>query len=197
MDVDVSDVEEDSKRVVRFSSTSGESPEYFPEFTSLPPEPIANAPVITSVLLPIQPIPPHESLFEASRSDIRERSSLILPRSPPSNQNSLLQFFLKFHQEKVISAHYFRSDDYHDLFKRWLPTMAYQSNCLQYAMIAFSALIYSMKVERAAREVAFYHYALALRELRPLLNEHDLEGECYPVIAAVLQLLSIDVRFIW
>src|SRR6266496_1595355 len=121
----------------------------------------------------------------------------VLPRSPPSNGNPLVQFFLKFHKEKVISAHYFRNDDYYDLFKSWLPAMAYQSNCLRYSMVAFSALIYSMKVDRAAREVAFYHYAVALQELRSLLNEHDLEGECYPVLATVLQLLSIDVRFLF
>ena len=115
---------------------------------------------------------------------------MLIPRSPKSNQNQPVQFFLKYHQETINSAHYFRYYDYQKLHTIWLPAMANNCECLRHAMVAFSALIYSIKANPCAREVAFYYYAVALQELRALL---DTNLEYNLVIASALQLSSIDV----
>lgn len=71
--------------------------------------------------------------------------------------------------------------------------MAASTICMQYAIVAFSALVYSIKVDRNARDVAFSYYTMALRELRLVLNKSLAREECGVVIATVLQLSSFDV----
>ena len=51
---------------------------------------------------------------------------------------------------------------------------------LQHAMVAFSALIYSIKVNHRAREIAFLYYSVALRELRLLLDKPIMDmTDCF------------------
>ena len=70
--------------------------------------------------------------------------------------------------------------------------MAEDSLALQYAMVAFAALVYSVKVHRPAEQVAFQYYTLAIKELQILLNDLVREkGEM--AIATALQLASFDV----
>jgi len=72
--------------------------------------------------------------------------------------------------------------------------MAQQYAALQHALIAFSALIYSFKVDRSARHYAFFHYSRALKELQNLLNAFSFQMEEYHVIVATaLQLSCLDV----
>jgi hypothetical protein len=116
-----------------------------------------------------------------------------IPRPPTSNRSQPVQLFLRFHQEKVSSAHYFAWFDYHQLYTNLLHAMAEDSLALQYAMVAFSALVYSAKVQRASDQVALHYYTLAIKELQPLLNEivHQ-KGEI--ALATALQLASFDVN---
>lgn len=149
-----------------------DSPEYFVELIQL-----AQSPTFT--VESFTPLP----------ADVF--SAISIPRSPKSTQNLGVQFFLKFHQETINSAHYFRYYDYQRLHTSGLLAMAGEFECLQHAMVAFSALIYSIKVTGDAREIAFYYYAVALKELQSLLN---MKIDCNLVVASALQLSSIDVH---
>lgn len=118
----------------------------------------------------------------------------IIPRSPRSNQTQSVQFFMKYHEQSILFQHYFKNYDYHAFYKSWLPAMAEQSQPLRHAMVSFSALIYSMKVNGGARYVAFYYYSVALKELRLLLSDDAMTpSECNVTIATALQLSTIDV----
>ena len=77
--------------------------------------------------------------------------------------------------------------------------MSEKCDALRHAIVAFSALIYSMKIDLAAREQAFLYYALALQQLRALLDEMErdsgdvTDGEYQVAIATALQLSVFDV----
>jgi hypothetical protein len=134
------------------------------------------------------------SIRQQSASPVTANDALCLPRSPRSNKSQLVQFFLKYHQMAISAAHYFRFYDYQQLSTKLLPGMADQSDALRHAMVAFSAFIYSMKVERAAREVAFLYYSVALRDLRSLLDKPSIGvDEYHTAVATALQLSAVDV----
>lgn len=87
--------------------------------------------------------------------------------------------------------------DYRKLCTMTLLAMAEVSDTLRHAVVAFSALIYSMKVDRAAREQAFLYYAIALKQLRSLLDKSPMTvEERHIAIATALQLSAFDVRII-
>jgi hypothetical protein len=74
-------------------------------------------------------------------------------------------------------------------------------NCLalRYAMVAYSALVYSMKVipnSHGSRVFSFGYYQMALQELRILLDEVSIGSrESFTMaLATALQLASFDVR---
>lgn len=130
-----------------------------------------------------------QSASPASAIDI-----LSIPRSPRSNKPQSVQFFLKFHQETITAAHYFRFYDYQQLSTKLLLEMAEQSDALRHAMVAFSALIYSLKINRVSREIAFFYYSVALRDLRSLLDKPSIWLDEYHIaVATALQLSSVDV----
>ena len=118
----------------------------------------------------------------------------VIPRSPRPNESQSIRFFLNYHQQEIVPAHYFKWYDFHHFCKGWLPAMSEQSHALRLAIVSFSALIYSMKVNGAARYVAFYYYSEGLKNLHVLLNEDAMTPtECNVVIAIALQLSTIDV----
>jgi Fungal specific transcription factor domain len=135
--------------------------------------------------------------FESSRfSKSPPPSPIILsiPRSPKSVQNQSTLFFQKFDRECITSAHYFAWHDYNQFYTKWLPAMAEEHIALQHARLAFSALIYSTKVDSRAKEIAFLYYAATLREFRLLLNTPLNQKESDVAVATSLQLSSFDVR---
>lgn len=72
--------------------------------------------------------------------------------------------------------------------------MAEQSNALEHAVVAFSALIYSINVHQGVRALAFLYYSKALQELRALLDKTDMDlQDCFTAVATALQLSSFDV----
>ena len=114
---------------------------------------------------------------------------------PKSVRSDSVQFFLAFHRETITEAHYFRYYDFHKLCTRTLLVMAERSDALRHAVVAFSALIYSMRIDRTAREQAFLYYAMSIQQLRLLLSEATLDEEAtHMTIATALQLSSFDVR---
>lgn len=120
--------------------------------------------------------------------------TIMIPRSPESNRHHLVDFFLKYHLEVIRPGHYFWYYDYIQLCKCWLPAMAATSLALRHALVAFSALVYSIKVVGSSGEVAFFYYALALKELRIFLDGPLSPEECNVAIATALQLSSFEVH---
>ena len=75
--------------------------------------------------------------------------------------------------------------------------MVEQSNALCDAVVAFSALVYSMKIDHSARVQAFLYYTSALQQLRVLLDQTIMNVDEYHIaIATALQLASFDVFII-
>lgn len=117
-----------------------------------------------------------------------------IPQAPRSTRNQNVKFFLNFHRETITGFHYFRYDNYQKRCTRTLLAMAERSDALRYAVVAFSALIYSMNVDRTAREQAFLYYAMSLQQLRVLLDDRPMNTEeNHTAIATALQLSAFDV----
>jgi hypothetical protein len=119
-----------------------------------------------------------------------ESAVINIPRSPKSNRARSLQYFLNFHKDRVTHAHYSLFYDYQSpiyiLLEFFEP--------LQYSVAAFSALIRSFKVDQSSREQAFVYYAMALKELRVLLQRAPRDiSEYHGIVATVLQLSTFDV----
>src|SRR5205814_7255425 len=112
--------------------------------------------------------------------------TITIPRSPKSNRHHLVDYFLKFHLEVISSAHYFLYYDYIQLCKCWLPAMAVPSIALQHAVVAFSALVYSIKSASTAQTFAFFYYGKALTELQLLLDGPLSSADCNVAIATAL-----------
>jgi hypothetical protein len=136
-------------------------------------------------------LPPHPSISLPDKPLNIPRSlspQLQSARSPP------VQFFLKFHHERITEAHYFRWYDYSKLCTKILFSLAEDSDCLRHAMVGFSALVYSYKFHQGAAQVGLFYYEKALQELRLFLNTSPMEiGECFAAVATALQLSSFDV----
>ena len=118
-----------------------------------------------------------------------------IPRPLRYGRNPQVQMFLAFHRTTVTESHYFLYFDYRKLCTHTLLAMAEESEALRNSVVAFSALIYSIKVDPSARQQALSFYAVALKELRDLLDRLPLNsGECHAAIATALQLASFDVH---
>jgi len=75
--------------------------------------------------------------------------------------------------------------------------MADGSICLSYALCAFSAMIYSVQVAPKAREVAFYLYSMAVKELHSELAQletRDIRHNINEIVATALELAAMDVH---
>jgi hypothetical protein len=119
---------------------------------------------------------------------------LMRIRSPMPFRTPVETYFLQYHRETITACHYFCYYDYKQRFSNMLFSMAEQSDALRYAMIAFSAVIYSIvNVDLSARERAFVYYAQSLQRLRLLLEEGPTGHEHQSAIATVLQLGTFDV----
>jgi len=121
-----------------------------------------------------------------------------IPRSPNSTKHQAIQFFIKFHQASVVPQHYFRFYDYHQLHLKHIPSMAEHSICLSYAVSAFSAMVYSAQVNPKAREVSFYLYSMAVKELFFEVAEieiKDKKDNLNELVAAALELAITDVSW--
>ena len=128
-----------------------------------------------STVDPFSIIDPFIHLEERSFQSLSQKlyfrpETTAIPRAPKSNQHQLVDYFLKFHLDVINPSHYFWWNDYNQLCKCWLPTMADPSIALRYGVVAFSALVYSMKIDHTARQFAFFYYANSLKELRQLLD---------------------------
>jgi len=104
-------------------------------------------------------------------------------------------FYLEYHRKNITEFHYFRYYDHHKQSNDILLRMAKNSIALCNAVVAFSALVFSMQNQGTPGEEAFVYYDSSVREFRhlletPLLNNEDI----YIAVATALQLSSFDVR---
>ena len=105
--------------------------------------------------------------------------------------------YLQFHRERIIAAHYFWHYDYHEFCTKTILKLAENSVTLHHAVVAFSALIYSVKFYYPpARDYALAYYHWALKSFQILLPEIAMGGqEQYTTaLATALQLASFDVN---
>ena len=123
--------------------------------------------------------------------------SMGLYKSPYLTDDDWVPFFLSFHREKISSGHYFWYSDYYGFCTNGLLRMAERSVPLQYAVAAFSALIYSVRVDSRAKEFAFICYAKAVRQLQQMINSVSMDSEdsVYSTLATILELASVEVCF--
>jgi len=104
-----------------------------------------------------------------------------------------VRFFLKYHQEAISVYHYLSYYDYTELHSKTLFAIAEHCDALRHGIVAFSALIYSVKVDSSAREEAFLYYGVSLQQFRLLLEQFSTEVEGQAAVATALQLATFDV----
>ena len=165
---------------------------------SCPAEPLFTTPVkfVVSTISGLSPTRYSQSLQIGFPLQSVSTSMLCLPRtkSPQSTRTQAVQFFLNYHQRTITEAHYFRWHDLPKFSTKLIFSIAEESSALQHSLVAFSALIYSIKVHQGVRTFAFMYYAKALQELRLFLNETSMTlTDCYVAVATALQLSSFDV----
>ena len=116
-----------------------------------------------------------------------------IPRSPKSSHDPQLLFFLKYHRETINHTHYCLFYDYHQLCNKSLLAIAERYDPLRYAIMAFSALVCSARMN-FARERAFFYYAITLQEMRLRLSSPPTDiGEYQGMVSTILQLSTFDV----
>ena len=104
--------------------------------------------------------------------------------------------YLQFHRERIIAAHYFWHYDYHEFCTKTILKLAENSVTLHHAVVAFSALIYSVKFYYPpARDYALAYYHWALKSFQILLPEiaTGTQEQYSTALATALQLASFDV----
>ena len=109
--------------------------------------------------------------------------------------DDLVPFFLSYHRQNINNGHYFWYWDHYRFFKDGLLELSNQSDPLRYAIAAFSALIYSFKVDHQMKTFTFFFYAKALQQLQEVINtvSMDSEASVYTTVATILELACIEV----
>ena len=141
---------------------------------------------------------PQGNLANFCEGALSPRTALVptppIPRSPKSTREPSVEFYLFFHRQTIMEGHYFLCFDYNKFITTTLLAMAEESDALRHAVAGFSALIYSIKVDRTAREDAFENYAVSLKRLRIVLDQLFMTAaERQAATATALQLASFDV----
>ena len=112
----------------------------------------------------------------------------------PSSRFFSVGPLMKYHQQNISYAHYFRYFDYPKLYSETILAMAQQSDALLHAVAAFSALIWSIKTDPSYREPAFWLYSGACVELKRVISNPKMDStDCHFAVATALQLASFDV----
>ena len=154
-------------------------------------------PVSTTLFFPENHIPSYcdGGLLQ---NRVHSQTALVRPaaRARPtiSTRVQSVKFFLHFHRQTITESHYFLYFDYNKFVTTTLLAMAQGSDALRHAVVAFSALIYSIKGDRIAREQAFENYEISLQQLRVLLDKAPMTiEERQAATVTALQLATFDV----
>lgn len=122
-------------------------------------------------------------------------SYLPLFRTPRPIHDDLIPFFLSYHRQNINYGRYFWYSDPQRFIKEGLLDLAKESESLQYAIAAFSALIYSIQRDQRMKKFTFLFYAKAIQELQQVINNNSIDSEAslYTTVATILELASIEV----
>jgi Fungal specific transcription factor domain len=202
----------DQREIIKFSSSSSSASISSDQFSilkldqqtviesltppSYPIKPLFSSPLTFATISGLSPSEYSQALCTSTQPPPISTSMLRLPHSlsPRSNHSQAVRFFLRYHRETITAAHYFRSHDYPKLCTDLILAMAEHSEALRHAVVAFSALIYSIKEHQGVRALAFLYYSKAMQDLRLLLNESTMDLQhCFVAVATALQLSSFDV----
>jgi hypothetical protein len=113
---------------------------------------------------------------------------------PGSSPETKIVDFLAFHNEFVISNHYFWCHDSRGFCSGGLLNLASNSDSMRYAVAAYSALLYSIfKRDRKAREYAFLYYSQSVYGVQAFVKAPSGKPTL-PVLATVLELTSFEVH---
>ena len=101
-----------------------------------------------------------------------------------------------YHQQNIDYGRYFWFHDPHRFIKESLFDMAKESDSLQYAIAAFSALVYSFQVDRHMKQFTFFFYAKAMQKLQQVINTDSMDSEnsIYTTLATILELSSVEAH---
>lgn len=120
--------------------------------------------------------------------------SAYIQKMPRLIPDQFLPFFLSFHQENINHGRYSWYYDYHQFISKGLIDMAKRFDSLQYALAAFSSLVYSVTIDRHAKPFAFVFYTKAVRLLQQMINAiamNDVDSR-YGTVATILELASVE-----
>ena len=119
-----------------------------------------------------------------------------IQKMPRLIADQFLPFFLSFHRESINHGRYSWYYDYHQFISKGLIDMAKRFDSLQYAIAAFSSLVYSITIDRHAKPFAFVFYTKAVRLLQQMINNvaMDDEDSMYGTVATILELASVEGR---
>ena len=119
-----------------------------------------------------------------------------LYKTPRPVDDNLIMLFLSYHRQNISYGRYFWFWDHHRFIREGLLELAEQSTSLQYAIGAFSALIYSIQVDHNMKQFTFLFYAKAIKELQHAINTDLMNSEAavYKTVATILELASVEVH---
>lgn len=119
-----------------------------------------------------------------------------LYKKPDLVHDDLMPFFLSYHRRHIDYGRYFWYSDYHRFIKESLLDLAKQSDSLQYAIAAFSALIYSIQVNHHVKQYTFHFYTKAIQGVQQVINTKSIESESslYTTVATILELASVEAH---
>jgi hypothetical protein len=143
--------------------------------------------------IPTYEIP--KGFYDRAGSSLRS-PRLPLFRTPRPIHDDLIPFFLSYHKENINYGRYFWYLDPHEFIRNELVELSKQSEPLQYAIAAFSALIYSIQHDVRMKRFTFLFYAKAIQGLQQVINSDSMTSEAavYTTVAIILELASVDVR---
>ena len=149
---------------------------------------------ITNSTMPSTVQPPSNIFYDSDSSPILDHLSCQY-RQPHPLCDDLIPFFLSYHQQNINYGCYFWYCDHHRFIKEHLFDLAKQSDSLQYAIAAFSSLIYSIQVDRQMEKFTFLFYAKAIQKLQQVIDTDSMDSEAsvYTIVATILELASVEV----
>jgi hypothetical protein len=134
------------------------------------------------------------SIYDGAGSSPRLNQSPLF-RTPRPIRDDLIPFFLSYHRQNIDYGRYFWFCDPHRFIKESLLELTKQSEPLRYAVAAFSALIYSIQLDRRMKRFTFLFYAKAIQELQQVINFDSMDSmaSIHTTVATILELASIEV----
>jgi hypothetical protein len=121
---------------------------------------------------------------------------LPLFRTPRPIHDDLIPFFLSYHKKNINYGRYFWFLDPYQFIRDELVELSMQSEPLQCAIAAFSALVYSAQHDVRMKRFTFLFYAKAIHGLQQIINSDSMASETavYTTVAIILELASVEVR---